>query len=303
MSISATDQIGAIRWCLRSADGLHQQRDRSTAMNRGRVPALLLALLLGAGAAAETAPAGIRLDQALLQGQLVIGHTEPGARISVDQRNLRVDSAGRFVFGLGRDQTRVSLCVRLPAELQARCAGLAVSARDYQIERVDGLPQQTVTPNPAETERINRENALIATARQRDDARSDFAGAFVRPAQGRISGVYGSQRVLNGEPKSPHMGLDIAAPAGTQIRAPAPGIVTLAHPGMLLSGQTVILDHGHGVNSVYIHMSRTDVHEGQILAQGDPIGAVGMTGRASGPHLHWGLNWFDVKLDPALLLP
>jgi hypothetical protein len=254
-------------------------------------------------ALAATPPAGLTLDHPLRQGQLVIGHTEPGARVSVDQRNLRIDADGRFVFGLGRDQTRVSLCVRLPDEASARCSGLPVAAREYAIERVSGLPQSTVTPNPAEQARIAREAALIAKARERDDARSDFAAGFVRPASGRISGVYGSQRILNGEPKNPHMGLDIAAPGGTAITAPAPGVVTLVHPDMLLTGQSVVVDHGHGVSSVYIHMSRTDVVEGQRLRRGDPIGAIGMTGRASGPHLHWGLNWFEVKLDPALVAP
>lgn len=264
--------------------------------------ALGLFLLCGGLSAAEL-PSGLRLDQPLRQGQLVIGHTDAAARISVDQRNLRVDAEGRFVFGLGRDQTRVVLCVRLPQDAAARCAGMPVAARQYAIERVNGLPQATVTPNPDEQARIERENALIASARQRDDARSDYATGFVRPAAGRFSGVYGSQRILNGEPKSPHMGLDMAAPAGTPIRAPAPGVVTLVHPDMLLTGQTVVVDHGHGVSTVYIHMSRTDVREGQRLKQGDPIGAIGMTGRASGPHLHWGLNWFDVKLDPAYVLP
>ena len=265
--------------------------------------ALLALSLLSFGLCAAELPAGLRLDQPLRQGQLVIGHTEADARVSVDQRNLRVDAQGRFVFGLGRDQTRVVLCVRLAQDSAARCAGMPVATRQYAIERVDGLPQSTVTPNPAEEARIERENALIAAARQRDDARSDFAAGFVRPAAGRYSGVYGSQRILNGEPKSPHMGLDMAAPAGAPIRSPAAGVVTLVHPDMLLTGQTVIVDHGHGVSTVYIHMSRTDVHEGQQLRQGDPIGAIGMTGRASGPHLHWGLNWFDVKLDPAYVLP
>jgi murein DD-endopeptidase MepM/ murein hydrolase activator NlpD len=265
---------------------------------------LAAALALAANSTLAAAPpAGVTLDHPLRQGQLVIGHTEPGARVSVDQRNVRVDDAGRFVFGLGRDQARVSVCVRLPEDTQARCAGLPVAARTYAIERVSGLPQQTVTPDPEAQARIEREAALIAKARERDDARSDFADGFVRPAKGRISGVYGSQRILNGEPKNPHMGLDIAAPTGTAITAPAPGVVTLVHPDMLLTGQSVVIDHGHGVSSVYIHMSRTDVVEGQRLRRGDAIGAIGMTGRASGPHLHWGLNWFEVKLDPALIAP
>jgi murein DD-endopeptidase MepM/ murein hydrolase activator NlpD len=288
----------------------NREAEPSRRYRRGRAAlrgpcALALALLLGMVNAAEAAapPTGVTLEQALRQGQLIIGQTEAGARISVDQRNLRVDAQGRFVFGLARDQRRVSLCVRLADDDGARCAGLAVAARDYAIERVSGLPPATVTPDPAERARIARENALISEARERDEPRSDFLLPWVRPAHGRISGVYGSQRILNGEPRSPHLGLDIAAPAGTQIRAPAPGVVTLVHAGMLLSGQTVIVDHGHGVNSVYIHMSRTDVQQGQVLKTGDPIGAIGMTGRASGPHLHWGLNWFEVKLDPALVAP
>jgi murein DD-endopeptidase MepM/ murein hydrolase activator NlpD len=264
---------------------------------------LLLVAAISVPTFAAEIPAGLTLDHPLRQGQLVIGQTEPGARVSVDQRNLRVDAQGRFVFGLGRDQSRVSLCVRLPEDDKARCSGLPVAAREYAIERVSGLPQQTVTPDPEAQARIEREAALIAKARERDDARSDFADGFVRPAQGRISGVYGSQRILNGEPKNPHMGLDIAAPTGTSITAPAAGVVTLVHPDMLLTGQSVVIDHGHGVSSVYIHMSRTDVVEGQRLRRGDPIGAIGMTGRASGPHLHWGLNWFEVKLDPALIAP
>mgnify|MGYP001187731700 CR=1 FL=1 len=264
---------------------------------------LIVLLSVAQGAFAAQLPDGVTLSNGLSQGQLVIGQTTPDARISIDQRNVRIDPQGRFVFGLGRDQTRVSLCVRLPDDAKARCAGLSVAARKYNIERVSGLPQQTVTPDPAAQARIDRENALIVKARTQDTARSDFASAFVRPAKGRISGVYGSQRVLNGEAKSPHMGLDIAAPQGTLITAPAPGVVSLVHADMLLTGQTVLIDHGHGVSSVYIHMSRTDVREGQVLAVGDAIGAIGMTGRASGPHLHWGLNWFDVKLDPALVAP
>ena len=262
---------------------------------------LLLISTLNAVAAASL-PAGLTLDAQLRQGQLVIGHTAPGTRISIDARNLRVDARGRFVFGIGRDQTRVALCIRQREDTKARCAGLPVQPRKYAIERVTGLPQSTVTPNPEEQARIAREAALITNARTRDDARSDFASGFVRPAPGRFSGVYGSQRVLNGEARSPHMGLDIAGGAGTAVRAPAAGIVTLVHADMLLTGQSVILDHGHGVSSVFIHMSRTDVREGQRLAQGDPIGAIGMTGRASGPHLHWGMNWFDIKVDPALVL-
>lgn len=269
------------------------------------VPAALFAACawLASAPCAAGLPAGLTLDGAPQQGRLMIGTTAPGSRVSVGGRDVRVDAAGRFAFGIDRDQPRLSLCLRTPQDHRARCGGVDLDARSYRIERVDGLPQQTVTPDPAEQARIAREAARIAKARERDDARSDFAAGFTWPARGRISGIYGSQRVLNGLPRSPHMGLDIAAPTGTPIVAPAPGVVTLVDHDMLLTGGTVILDHGHGVSSVFIHMSQVDVSVGQRLARGDAIGAIGMTGRASGPHLHWGLNWFEVKLDPALSLP
>lgn len=275
-------------------------------MRRLRSLALVVLTWLAGTAlhAAETAvpPEGMRLLAPLRQGQLVIGQTEAGARVSVEQRNIRVDDRGRFVFGLDRDQTRVSLCLRLQGDTQARCRGLAVAARQYRIERVDGLPPSTVSPDPEEQARIAREQAMVQAARRRDDARSDFAAGFRRPASGRISGVYGSQRVLNGQPRAPHMGLDIAAATGTPVHAPAPGVVSLVHEDMLLPGKIVILDHGHGVSSTFIHLSRIDVQEGQRLQTGEILGAIGMTGRASGPHLHWGMNWFELRLDPALLL-
>ena len=203
----------------------------------------------------------------------------------------------------------------LPAEklaVQSRATDAAevdagAAAERARTTTADAARQQAAAARADQ----NKANQLTATAkaeqcvkaRERNEDRSDFANGFAAPAKGRFSGVYGSQRILNGEPKSPHMGLDIAAPTGTRISAPAPGVVTLVHPDMLLTGQSVIVDHGHGVSSVYIHMSRTDVVLGQVLKAGDPIGAIGMTGRASGPHLHWGLNWFEVKLDPRLLLP
>ncbi len=247
-------------------------------------------------------PDGVQLNAELERGRMLIGTVAPDTRVSVNQRDVRVDSQGRFVFGIGRDDARLVVCVRGATEPRARCGGLDVPGRSYRIERVDGLPPATVDPDPQEQARIAREAALIAKARERNDARSDFAVPFAMPAKGRISGVYGSQRILNGAPRSPHMGLDIAAPTGTAVIAPAPGVVTLTHEDMLLTGKTVILDHGHGIGSVFIHLSRIDVRQGDRVEQGVAIGAIGATGRASGPHLHWGLNWFDVKLDPALLV-
>jgi murein DD-endopeptidase MepM/ murein hydrolase activator NlpD len=179
---------------------------------------------------------------------------------------------------------------------------LKVTKRQYHIERIEGLPQKTVTPDPETAARIEQEQARVAAARKRDDEREDFLRGFALPVAGaRISGVYGSQRIDNGTPKAPHMGLDMAVPEGTRIHAPAAGIVTFAEPDLVLTGGTVLIDHGYGLTSSFLHMSRLDVKVGDRIERGKVIGAAGMTGRASGPHVHWGFNWFDVRLDPALL--
>lgn len=170
------------------------------------------------------------------------------------------------------------------------------------MQRVDGVPPTTVDPPPAIAERIRREQARVADARRRDDPRADFAQRFIMPVQGRISGRFGRARVYNGKPGSPHSGMDIAAPAGTPVKAPAAGIVTFADPGLYLTGGTVLVDHGHGISSNFLHLSRIDVKVGDRVGQGQVIGAVGATGRATGPHLHWGMNWFDVRIDPQLVL-
>jgi murein DD-endopeptidase MepM/ murein hydrolase activator NlpD len=244
----------------------------------------------------------VQIPNHLQQGQLVIAHAPHGAKIEFAGRNLRVGDDGTFVFGLDRDA---------PAHgtLQIRYANgnvgeqtFAVAKREYHIERVEGLPQKTVTPDPETAARIEREQARVAQARTRDDAREDFLRGFALPVAGaRISGVYGSQRIDNGTPKAPHMGLDMAVPVGTPIHAPAAGIVTFAEPDLVLTGGTVLIDHGFGLSSSFLHMSRLDVKTGDAIKRGQVIGASGMTGRASGPHVHWGFNWFDMRLDPALL--
>jgi len=150
--------------------------------------------------------------------------------------------------------------------------------------------------------RIAREAARVREARLLDDARADFARAFIWPVQGRISGRFGNQRIYNGKPGSPHSGMDIAAPTGTPVKAPAAGVVTLADPDLYLTGGTLLIDHGHGISSNFLHLSRLDVKPGDRVEQGQVVGAVGATGRASGPHLHWGMNWFEVRIDPLLVL-
>lgn len=234
-------------------------------------------------------------------GSLVIGRTEPNATVRIGARTLRVTDDGTFVFGVGPEA---------PAEVVVYIARpgappepfrIKVPAREYAIERVNGLPQQTVTPDPKTEARIAAEQARVAKARERDDARTSWLNGFQWPAKGRISGVFGSQRILNGVPKNPHYGVDLAAKTGTAIRAPQAGVVSFAETGLVLTGGTVIVDHGHGVSSVFVHMSRLDVKVGDVVEQGQVLGAVGMTGRATGPHLHWGMNWFGVRLDPQLI--
>ncbi len=260
----------------------------------------LAALLLACGSAAAS-DRFTDVRQKVRQGELVVGRTAAGNAVRLDQRALRVDAEGRFAFGVGRDEAGpLNLHVRWfdGAEESVR---IEVVARDWPIEHVTGVPQDTVTPPPAIAERIAREQAQVAAARQRDDARADLFSGFRWPTRGRISGVYGSQRIYNGTPRSPHSGLDVAVPTGTPLAAPAPGIVSFAAPDLYLTGGTVLIDHGHGVSSVFLHLSRIDVTVGQRVEAGQVFGAVGATGRASGPHMHWGLNWFDVRLDPALL--
>jgi biotin carboxyl carrier protein len=242
------------------------------------------------------------LPSSASQGALVIGRTHPAGVVTTDGRNVRVAPDGSFVFGIGRDASgEVVVSVRQPGTgvVEHR---IAVMPRDWPIERIAGVPPATVNPPPEIAARIAREQALVVAARARDDAREDYEQPFIWPVQGRISGRFGNQRIYNDTPKSPHSGMDIAVPQGTPVKAPAAGVVTFAAPDLYLTGGTVLLDHGHGVSSNFLHLSRLDVKVGDRVEQGQVIGAVGMTGRATGPHLHWGMNWFNVRVDPLLVL-
>jgi len=237
-----------------------------------------------------------------MQGQVIIGKTSPGAKVSLDNSAVMVSPEGQFVIGFGRDQTgSQTLLISLPSG-DSETHVLEIARREYDIERVDGLPPSTVTPDPAALDRIRQEAQMVSSARDRRDERTDFAQGFDWPAAGRISGVYGSQRVLNGEPRRPHFGLDIAAPEGSPVYAPASGIITLTHPDMYFSGGTIILDHGHGLSSTFLHLSEVLVEAGTRVDRGLLIGRVGATGRASGPHLDWRMNWLDKRVDPQQLV-
>jgi murein DD-endopeptidase MepM/ murein hydrolase activator NlpD len=262
---------------------------------------LLVAAMLLAGAGHATGTE-MELTGALIQGGLVRGRVAPDSAVSLEGRALRVTEDGWFVFGLGRDApASMELLITAPSGEEQRHS-LAIAPRRYQVQRIDGLPPRTVTPSETDLAKIRADAELLDAARQRDTAGSGFTEQMAWPATGRISGVYGSQRILNGEPRSPHRGVDVAAPAGTPVGAMAPGEVALAESDMYFTGGTVMVDHGHGVHSIYVHLDEVRVTVGQRLGQGQTLGTVGQTGRATGPHLHWGVYWFDQAIDPALLV-
>lgn len=263
---------------------------------------LLIATCLSATAQHTESEQELSLSGPVVQGGMLVGHTSPGAQVSLDGEVIPLDDHGYFALGFGRDANKAQLLIVRTSKGSTIERVLKPTSRAYAIERVNGLPQATVTPPASVSQRISREAGLVATARLRRDMRNAWRQTFVLPAEGRISGVYGSQRVLNGEPKRPHYGLDIAAPEGTSISAPAPGIVTLAEADLYYSGGTVIIDHGQGVSSTFLHMSSVDVEVGQVLQQGEHVGAIGSTGRASGPHLDWRMNWRNQRIDPMLLI-
>lgn len=267
-------------------------------------PALLLALavlLTVPGRAADATD--IRFDGTLAQGGLAVGHVAPGSSVTVGDRPVRVSVGGEFLLGFDRDAPpAVEVRVTDPSGA-VRLHTVAVARRSFPVQRIDGLPPRQVSPDPQTLERIREEAALIAGARTRDSAVPFFRSGFVWPVRGRLSGVYGSQRILNGEPRAPHAGLDIAAPQGTPVVATADGIVSFVHEDLFFTGVTVMVDHGFGLSSVYAHLDAAAVRPGQRIAKGEPLGTVGASGRATGPHLHWGISLFDVRLDPALLVP
>lgn len=263
---------------------------------------LLVLLLLFAPAWPAAAADELDLAGPFEQGQLAIGRAPPGARVRVAGAPVRVSPEGLFLVGLGRDApTRVVVQAELSDGRMVRRT-LTVKKRDWVVQRIDGLPPRQVTPSPEDLKRIEAERILMTRALERDTAIPFFAGGFAWPTVGRLSGVFGSQRILNSEPRSPHYGVDVAAPEGAPVVAAADGVVALAHPGMFFNGKTVVIDHGHGLTSLYMHMSEVVVADGARVARGQPIGRIGRTGRATGAHLHWGVSLFRTPLDPALLV-
>lgn len=260
------------------------------------VYALVLALL-GVSAPANA----LQLQGRLQQGGMILGQVAPGSTVSLNGGPVPVTGEGQFVLGLGRNAAKTATLV-VEKDGGKQSHQLEIEQREYRIQRIEGVPQHTVTPPESVLERIRAEGAAVSRARRNFSPRKDFLNGFVRPLEGPITGVYGSQRVYNGVPRNPHYGLDIAGPEGALVRAPASGVVSLVHPDMYFSGGTLIIDHGYGIFSTFIHLSEILVVEGEEIDRGGVIARVGATGRATGPHLDWRINWHQVRLDPAEVL-
>lgn len=266
-----------------------------------RASGVMLAFALLFTLSPTRASASSALSSTISQGRLVITHLPPDPTARLNGTPLHVGADGHVVFGAGRDETGPLVLALGNGHDGHRTVRIAVTPRDWPIERVNDVPPKTVNPPAAIAARITREQAAVTAARERDDAREDFLHGFVWPMHGRISGRFGNQRIYNGDPRAPHSGMDIAVPVGTPVRAPAAGMVTFATPALHLTGGTVLIDHGFGLSSNFLHLSMLQAHVGERVRQGQVIALSGMTGRATGPHLHWGFNWFGTRPDPLLL--
>ena len=245
----------------------------------------------------------LQLPGESVQGGMLQGRVPPGSRVEVDGQPVRGSEQGVFLVGFGRDHPEQSRVRVISPDGGNDMRVVRVARRDYAIQRIDGLPDRKVTPrSPDDLARIRSDSTKVRQARQRDDPRTDFLSGWIWPVVGPISGVYGSQRILNGEPRRPHFGVDIAMPVGTPVRAPADGVVTLAEPAMFFSGGTLIVDHGFQLSSSFLHLHRIHVQVGQRVKQGEIIAEVGKSGRVTGAHLDWRMNLRDARIDPQLLV-
>ena len=236
-----------------------------------------------------------------LQGHYIIGVTDPSAKIVIDKKKVKVSKDGFFVFGLDRDR---KFDVTITQDLNGKKEIIVkkILKRKYNIQRINGLPESKVTPPETVYKRIKEENNKIGQARSIDSNLPFFKNQFIMPVEGIISGIYGSQRILNGKPKWPHYGIDIAAKKGTIIKSSGSGTVTMAEDDLYYTGGTIIMDHGHGISTIYSHLENVLVSVGDKINQGDIIGTVGSTGRSTGPHLDFRINWFQTRLDPMSVL-
>ena len=236
-----------------------------------------------------------------IQGHYIVGVTDPSSKIIIDKKNVKVSEDGYFVFGIDRDR-KFNLTITKINNGKKEKIIKKVLKRKYNIQRIDGLEESKVTPPESVYKRIKKENNKIGEARAINSDLPFFKNQFIMPVEGIISGVYGSQRILNGKPRWPHYGIDIAAKKGTMIKSSGSGVVTMAEDDLYYTGGTIIMDHGHGISTIYSHLETVLVSVGDKINKGDLIGTVGSTGRSTGPHLDFRVNWFQTRLDPMSIL-
>ena len=244
----------------------------------------------------------VELKGHLTQGGLVTGQLEGATQVSFDGNVLKTTQDGFFVFGFGRDAGLNHQLSWVDDAGKSHQQAIVITKRDYKIDKITGVASKYVSPPKEVSERITRDAVAVRTARNVDSDLRYFLDPVYKPAQGRISGVYGSQRYFNGKPRRPHFGLDIANKTGSPVYAPVNGTVVFADNDLYYSGGTLIIDHGHNVTSTYIHLSKLDVKVGDAVTRGDKIAEIGATGRVTGPHLDWRFNWKGERLDPALMM-
>lgn len=271
-------------------------------LERGRLVMLKSLLVSALIVSTSFSTIALELKGHLTQGGLVTGQLDNAKSVSLNGKSLKLADNGLFVFGFGRDAKPVHTLSWVDKTGKGHSQDLVITLRDYDIDKITGVAKKYVSPPKAVSERISREAIAVRKARAVNSDLEYFLQPVLRPAKGRISGVYGSQRYFNGEPRRPHFGLDIANKTGSPVYAPISGTVVFAEPDLYYSGGTLILDHGHGVTSTYIHLSKLDVKVGQKIEQGTKVAEIGATGRVTGPHLDWRFNWQGERLDPALLM-
>ena len=243
-----------------------------------------------------------QLTEQFFQGALIVGKTSPTNKVSLNGKAIKVSSTGDYALGFSRDEKNNSELVIISPNGATEKRILKPLKREYNIQKVEGIAKKIMNPNKKANIRAGEDNKKISAARKVDSDLTAFAQGFIAPIEGTITGVYGSQRYYNGVPKRPHYGLDYAGKKGDPVKAPADGTVLMYVPDMFYSGGTMIIDHGHGVSSTFLHLSNSYVKVGDKVTKGQLVAAVGSSGRATGPHLDWRINWFNVRLDPALVL-
>lgn len=250
----------------------------------------------------QSVVAEIKLSGEIKQGALVIGKTAINNVVTFDDKVLPLSKRGDYVFGFGRDDEKSHQLVITYPSGKTEQKTLIPQKREYKIQRIEGIAKKIMNPNPKAIARSKQDGIQVRAARKTLSNKTDFSQGFIAPIKGIITGVYGSQRVFNGVPKRPHFGLDYAGKTGDPVKAPASGKVVMFVPDMFYSGGTMIIDHGHGITSSFLHLSKSYVQTGDEVTKGQVVAAVGSSGRATGPHLDWRINWFNMRLDPALAL-